>query len=393
MSANSSASSRGAAVLLAAALVVGLSAEPVRWYSSDAAGIAYLSVSAPTALRAPWALEVRTLNPGIGDAAYAGALGPDDRLEIKILYQDGVERRKTVSVLDPDGFLRFEESRTTDGFLRRERYDALHRITEETVQGIDGTGTEVVYEWAGDRILRAKGYALGSERGEPLWIDRYRYDRAGGLRTIERSPEAASFSQDSRLGTPRRLELREPDGSSTVTRFDELGRETETLSLGADGKTVVSVERMSYAVPGEAAPGEAAPGVPAATARRSTDGTGAPKDIYLDAKGRVIREVVYAPDGSTEEETTTEWSGDRVAATTTVAGGKIRRTEYGYDESGRRVLERNFADGALERSMIREGDMEIEELYRNGIPVLRSTYIGGILQSEERIRTGSGSVR
>ncbi len=37
--------------------------------------------------------------------------------------------------------------------------------------------------------------------------------------------------------------------------------------------------------------------------------------------------------------------------------------------------------------------MEIEELYRNGVPVLRSTYREGVLQSEERIRTGSGSVR
>ena len=385
MSANSSASNRIAAFCLAAAVAVSAFGEPVRWYVSDAAGIAYEAVPSRAALRSRWALEIRTLGRGERETAYAGALAADERIELKILYEDGTERRRIVSVLDYSGFARFEESRSKDGFLRRERYDSLRRLMEETTRAIDGSGVVVMYEWTGDRIRRALAYELDGPNDEPIWIDTYRYDRAGALRSVEREKEAVAFFQDSRRGSPRSLEFRESDGSVVRTRFDEQGRERDTVRIGPDGKTVVSSDRVSY----EAVSG----GGPAPSSRRTTDASGKPKDVFLDGKGRIVREAILGADGAVLEETLTEWSDDRVSALVSVRGGRVRRTEYGYDPRGNRILERNFLDGVLERKVKKEGTMETEELYKNGALALRATYENGVLVREEYLRSASEAQR
>lgn len=385
MSANSSASPRIAALFAAAAIAVSASAEPARWYLSDAAGIAYESASAAVALRSGWALEIRTLGPGEIAAVYPGAVSDRERVELKTLYKDGTERRRVVSVLDAAGFSRFEESKSADGFTRRERYDSLRRLTEETTQAADGTGTVIKYEWSGDRILRAAAFSLDAVDGEALWIDRYRYDRSGALRSVEREKESSAFSQDSRLGSPRSLEFREADGSVVRTLFDPQGRETETVRFGPDGKTVVSSERVSYG------PEAGAGGVSAS--RRTTGDSGKPKEVFLDEKGRVVRAVLFDEDGAAIEETRTEWTDERVAALVVVRGGKVRRTEYGYDSRGDRILEKNFSDGILERVVRKEGAMEIEDIYKNGALVLRATYEDGVLTREERVRSAAGGER
>jgi hypothetical protein len=385
MSANSSASPRIAGLLLAVAVSASAFAEPGRWYASDAAGIAYEDLPSRAALRSRWALEIRILGPGERERVFPGPLSDAEQVELKTLYEDGAERRKTVSVLDASGFARFEESASADGFLRRERYDPFRRLIEETTRAADGSGTTIEYEWSGDRILRAVAHDLGDPEGTPLWIDTYRYDRAGALRSVERAAEAAAFYQDSRLGSPRTLEFREPDGSVVRTRFDGKGRESETIRIGPDGSTVVSSEKIAY----EAGAG----GKAAASTRRSTDEAGRPKEVFLDGSGRVVRETILGADGEVAEETRTEWKDGRVTALTVLRGKRVLRTEYGYDARGNRMLEQNFSDGVLERTVRKEGNTEIEELYRNGVLSLRARYENGILVSEEPVRPSTGGRR
>ena len=105
-----------------------------------------------------------------------------------------------------------------------------------------------------------------------------------------------------------------------------------------------------------------------------------------DERGRVITETRYNADGSIQGEIRNIWDGDRLQAVVWMSGGDERRTEYEYNASGDRIFERNLNRGVLERTVRRENNQDIEELYMNGRVVLRAVWENGRRISEERVR-------
>jgi len=356
----------------------GVSAETVRWFISDGAGIAYEFVSRVVALRSEWALEIRTED----SAAAAGALLKGEQRETKTVYKQGQKHRTTVSFLDPTGFARFSQTEENDGSLTRSHYDTQKRLIDETSQESDGSGIIVKYKWSSERLSRASAYPLDRQDGDPLWTDTYRYDRSGALRSVYRDPEGTEFSHDSRNGSPHFLEFRAADGKVVHTSFNDLGREEETTAIDSDGKTVNAHVRVSYIKAEESDKKR--------STRRSEGVADNPIETHYDEKGRAVREVRFGKDDKVVEETLTEWSGDRVSSVIRIRGDQARKSEFFYDSRGNRVIEKNYLNGRLERTVRKEGTMETEELYKNGALLLRAVYEGGVLVREERVRLPSG---
>jgi hypothetical protein len=63
-----------------------------------------------------------------------------------------------------------------------------------------------------------------------------------------------------------------------------------------------------------------------------------------------------------------------------------RRIEYEYNSAGDRILEKNYNNGTLERTVKTNGNQEIEEIYMDGKIVLRVLWEGNRKMKEERIR-------
>jgi hypothetical protein len=80
------------------------------------------------------------------------------------------------------------------------------------------------------------------------------------------------------------------------------------------------------------------------------------------------------------------WAAGRLAQISWKAGEDERRIEFQYNADGDRIEERNYRKENLERLVFREGDIEVEELYMNGQPILRARWEKGRKISEEQIR-------
>jgi len=61
------------------------------------------------------------------------------------------------------------------------------------------------------------------------------------------------------------------------------------------------------------------------------------------------------------------------------------RTEYDYNAAGEIIAQRDYNNGILERQVLIQGRREVEELYINGVIVLRAIWENGVKISEERI--------
>ena len=106
----------------------------------------------------------------------------------------------------------------------------------------------------------------------------------------------------------------------------------------------------------------------------------------LDNRGRVLGEIWRDEDGIVIGELRNVWAGDRLRSVTWKADDEEHLVEFEYDRGGNRIVERNFRDGVLERTVTEQDGMEVEELFMNGRPVLRAFWQNGIKISEERIR-------
>jgi hypothetical protein len=79
------------------------------------------------------------------------------------------------------------------------------------------------------------------------------------------------------------------------------------------------------------------------------------------------------------------WSGDRIIAVLKIEGDVEKLTEYEYDSDGKRKTQRDIHNGVLERMVRIDGSKETEELYMNGVVVLRAFWEDGRKISEERV--------
>jgi len=248
-----------------------------------------------------------------------------------------------------------------------------------------------------------------------VWTDTYLYDRAGALRkvdrmlapqtrtadkieTAEKAPSAGKtasaeksvsaekavkvnqggMSVRTRLGLPVNLETRSPDGSALRILYDRTGRTSRTVRI-VDGKES-SVVQVVYAGAGSST----------YITKTVEPRSGLAIETSHDERGRVLTETRSDKDGKTLEKKLTTWADaegfrDRVASVTLIAGGVERKTEYAYDKKGNRVEEREYRNGILERSIIKEGRMEREDVFRNGKKILSSVYENGVKKKDVRV--------
>ena len=239
-----------------------------------------------------------------------------------------------------------------------------------------------------------------------VWTDTYLYDRAGAIRKVDRAlapnPEKAEkvapgekvatgekvakadkvipvgIIARTRLGLPVNLEARSLDGNALRILYDETGRTSRTVRL-MDGKESSAVQ-VVYAGPGRSA----------FITKTIEPRSGLAIETNHDAMGRILLETRSDKSGKTLEKKITTWADakglhDRVASVTQIAEGVELKTEYEYDSKGTRVAERDYRNGILERSIIKEGRLEKEELFRNGKKVLSSVFENGVKKKDVRI--------
>ncbi|MDR0376129.1 MAG: hypothetical protein LBH85_10515 [Treponema sp.] len=112
----------------------------------------------------------------------------------------------------------------------------------------------------------------------------------------------------------------------------------------------------------------------------------------IDDRGRALVESRYDEAGTLISEVRNNWTRDRLASVEWRSfdseGGVLEKrvTEYEYDSKDDRVMERNYVNGVLERTVRTEGGQEIEELHIDGKVVLRTIWENGRKVKEERVR-------
>jgi hypothetical protein len=112
-----------------------------------------------------------------------------------------------------------------------------------------------------------------------------------------------------------------------------------------------------------------------------------------DERGRILTQTLHNNDEKNSVVWTiaNKWSGDRIVSTSKKEGDIESVSEYEYDSDNNVILERNFKNGVLERVVRTEGNKDIEELYLNGIIVLRAVWEDGRKVSETRVYERAGN--
>jgi hypothetical protein len=321
---------------------------------------------------------------------------PSFRIELRCLYEDGVLSRRQWTFRDEHETARMAAVFEDDGSGFLELYNVDKLIAESHQIGARGSDYITYYYYNRGFLIRsetrlftplqegegaapaAEGTAepvppLPAEEGieaipvprtlgvpaaeplvtadgieEPVWTDFYRYTRSNALRSVERQY------------------LRAPaEGRETeLLRFPQLitgiGAESEFINPGP----VLSSEFFEDVI------------------INSGD-----RILYnADSRGRILSEVRRDENDKIIGEVINTWSGDRLTSALWKSADEERLIEYEYDAGGDRVFERNFRNGTLERTVRREGEQEIEELYMNGEVALRAIWVEGRKVSEEPVR-------
>jgi hypothetical protein len=222
------------------------------------------------------------------------------------------------------------------------------------------------------RYRYSGGVLVASETrldGELLWSDEYRYTRNYKLRGVER----------------RYAEKKVPEKEPVEDTGENASEES---SSGEAGEQSDSLVRLRFPPRGVSF---ISPESPYDYRLR----TGALRDVFMteavtiryntDGQGRVIYEEHLDGDGKQTASLTNEWSAERLLSVTWNSGGVSGKVEFDYTQNGENGGERNYRNGVLERKITRDGNREIEELYRNGRPILRAVWEDGRKITEERL--------
>jgi hypothetical protein len=349
--------------------------------------------SRAAALRNRYSLSTGPFPPGGLPPRLRPYYSGDFRVELRTLYEEGEESRRQFLFIDPGGRTRLlavlenpagEEgggggagtgNAGPPGFI--EAFDENHLLTES--RQIMESGLEYVsrYSYRNGVLVRAEtgvkgepsaagagadtagAAAPGPAAERPVSTDYYRYTRAGALRMVER------------------------------VFHRKAGEAGEAEASGEDTRTQFRFPRMSPDSPVN--PGFVQPSAAYSSEfLRDVFQDDAFRVLYTtDGRGRVIAESRQDEAGKVLGEVRNTWDGDRIMAVEWALGDDERRIEYEYDGGGNRIAERNYRKGVLERVVRRDGSRELEDLYMNGVLILRAVWEGGRKISEERVRPGA----
>jgi len=234
------------------------------------------------------------------------------------------------------------------GFV--EVFNENGRIVRDYLFAEDGVETVTVFFYSGDLLIRAE-----TKRRDPedipwefrnIHTDHFRYNRSFALRYVQRVFHEPEYAEPVRLTFPFRLldAALQDDFIMRVTPGTDF---METFFDVGDGFNV----------------------------RYETD-----------ARGRMLTQTMFNEQDEVVWEVRNTWEGDRIVAISRTEDGDERLTEFEFDGEGNRLVQREIRNGVLERIVRTYGESEWEELYLDGILVLRALWEDGRKISEERVR-------
>jgi hypothetical protein len=356
------------------------------WYVSNAAGQAlYPAPSRIVALRGDYCLAMSIIPAATLPPELRVYYQPSYKIDFRTLYKKGAPIRQQWVFRDDRGLSRLtaaagiQEGKPVLAFI--ERYDERDLLIEElrfseneqsrtlyfyekTVLVRSETGVKTLFTTRSVEAEKPEDYAESEEnppeqppeslrewRETSFWTDYYHYSRSQSLRKVRRAV---------RSGNPQTLVISFPQ----LKPHPEFDKDFVLPKVAYSGflNDVLSGEPVSDV-------------------------------IYItDDRGRVLMESHYDETGALIGEVRNSWARDRVISAewrSFDSGGNIlekRLIEYGYDAKDDRVMERNYVNGVLERTVRTEGGGEIEEIYMDGHVVLRTFWEDGRKIKEERVR-------
>ncbi|MDR0589260.1 MAG: hypothetical protein LBG25_01810 [Spirochaetaceae bacterium] len=326
------------------------------------------------ALRGKYALSVETAQVSELPSQIRGYYDSAFLIERRILYEDGKESRRQWIFRDAGGKTRLnavlipppevsaeeetpnseedpeDTSQEPPGFI--EIYNGDNILVEEHRLNSDGSDEIINYVYRNKILTRTETRLKvppSDEEGEviqDLWTDYYRYSRFSSLRGINR--------------------VYHSDVPALMVRFPHV-----VLDVGRPGNFI--------------GPNDAYTSI----FLQDVFINRGDRVVYTtDSRGRILSETRYDETDEVIGEIKNTWSEDnKIQSVHWIAGEDDRLIEYGYDDAGDRIEERNYNRGILERTVRLEGLREVETLYMQGRPVLRAIWEDGRKISEERIRS------
>jgi len=281
-------------------------------------------------------------------AAAAASMKADIETEI-----EGASSEEEAAAQAPDTapVAKAPDNRVPSGFI--EVYNENSQITRDFSLFEDGGEILTEYTYKEGVLITAETKTRDPYAGEyrKTHTDNYKYNRSYFLRYVERIFHEAPASLEAAGLEPVRLVF-----PSRVMNYDkDFIKEKLTFTSDFFG----NIQQVSAGF----------------------------RIVYdTDSKGRVLVETLYNERNEVVWTLKNTWVGDRISSILKIEGGNKKLIEFEYDKSGNRIAERDILNGVLERKVLINGVKETEELYLNGVVVMRAFWEDGRKISEERVR-------
>jgi hypothetical protein len=312
------------------------------------------------------------------EAALPAALSEEENIENEIVESEVVEEEFSDSVelaaesLSPEEALPDEiampdlelsdlisddETLRSIGFI--EIYNEKAQIIEDHWIFEDDSETIISYSYNKNTLVKAEtGKRIPASPPDtepelyhdavyrPMYTDTYRYNRSYSLRYVERLYYQKVDVEPVRLVFPGRV----LDAASDKNFM------RDKLTLRSDFLENFSVKE-GYRI------------------------------IYgTDSRGRILSQTMIDNKNETIWVIKNTWSGNRIMAMHKTEGKDEKIVEYEYDRDGNQIVQRDINNGVLERQVFTKGENETEELYLNGVVVLKAYWEKGRKVKEEQVR-------
>ena len=327
---------------------------PARWHRSNSSGMIMDYIpSRLVALRNEYSISIEIIHPeSIGEILPALLLPYHEEsfsVELRVLHENGREIRRQWLFLE-NHITRLVASEGGGIFSFIEMRNQRGQLEKEFLFEEDLSEWEFLFSYSDDNLLNVETFFRESPSDEFVLLtrDTFFYNRSGSVRVIEREIfEAAS-----------------PDETQISRQvFPRLGSDLSP----AGGNISYGTAYTS----------------PILQSIQNPDGTRV--SYTVDSRGRILTEVWYNEDDEVLGEFVNTWSADRLMSVLWTSPHDERLVEYEYDNAGNRIMENNFRRGILERRVTYMENREVEDLYMNGIVILRAIWEDGIMVSEERM--------
>ena len=283
---------------------------------------------------------------GAGAEAANGSPGSD----AEKIADNAVDEEGNETDTDEESFsdYRIVQYRNLSGFI--EIYGGNFLLEREIVFSGEDDVREIRYVYNRGTLISA--VSMQSNRvnaagnAQKIYTDNYRYNRSGSLRSVERTYH-------------ERLEA-----ENVILRFAHRVLDAAASSMFQSDQVLLSSNFFEeYSVEPEQ------------------------KMVFTtDERNRILTQSLLDSEGETIWVIRNTWSGDRIVSALKTEGDDKKLNEYEYNANGGLVMERNLHNGVLQRRVRIDGNREIEELYMNGLVVLRAVWEDGRKVSEQRVR-------